>query len=238
MKAAVLQSNYIPWKGYFDIIHDVELFVFYDDVQFTKNDWRNRNLIVTAQGPRWLSIPVGQSLSRLVCEVRLADPSFQRKHFETLRANYARAPYFAQYKPFLEHVYLERTWETLSELNHYLITRIASDFLGCKTRFADSRDYPTHGARQERLLSLLTAVGAERYVSGPAAKDYIVEKDFADAGVALIWKDYAGYPAYPQQYGGPFAHGVSILDLLFNTGDDAPYYIWGWRECPRQNSAL
>ena len=229
MNVAVLQSNYIPWKGYFDIIHDVELFIFHDDLQYTKNDWRNRNRIVTEGGVKWLTIPVGTDEHRQILDVRMEDKSWQRKHYDMLRASYRRAPYFEKYRPFLEHVYLERRWEYLHELDRYLIERISVDYLGVRTKFADSRDFATHGAKHEKLLSMLQSAGATRYVSGPAARDYIRAADYARAGIELIWKDYGGYPAYPQQHGGAFEHGVSVLDLLFNTGDEAPYYIWNWR---------
>lgn len=228
-KVAVLQSNYIPWKGYFDIIHDVDLFIFYDDVQFTKNDWRNRNRIKTPNGPHWLTVPVGQGHQRLICEVTLDDPLWAEKHLKTLRQYYSKAPFFHVYSAFLDEVYLNRRWATLSELNHYLIMTIAREFLGIDTQFADSRTYQVRGKRGDRLLDLLTQAGADSYLSGPAARNYIVPEEFTAAGIVLDFKDYAGYPDYPQ-FHPPFDHAVSILDLLFHVGPDAPWYIWGWRE--------
>lgn len=229
MKAAVLQSNYIPWKGYFDIIHDVDLFVFYDDVQYTKRDWRNRNIILTANGPQYLSVPVSARRETLIYECKIADTKWQNKHYQALLTNYANAPYFRQYKDFLEYVYLETTWTHLYELNQFLIKKIARDFLGIKTAFSDSRQYHATGVKHERLLSIVRETGAASYLSGPAAKSYIDADDYMREGIELLWKDYSGYPEYPQRYES-FNHQVSILDLLFNTGDDAPYYIWGWRE--------
>lgn len=228
-KLAILQSNYIPWKGYFDIIHDVDEFVFYDDVQYTSRDWRNRNKIVTDNGLKWLSIPVGQKRDRLICEVVIQDHSWQRKHYETLKFAYGRCKYWDLYEPFLNDVYLQREWDSLSELNHYMTKYIANEILGCDTVFMDSRDYETHGAKHEKLLSLVKATGADFYESGPAAKDYIIAKDYEDAGIELVWKDYSGYPEYTQNT-EEFTHYVSIFDLLFNVGEKAPYYIWGWRE--------
>jgi hypothetical protein len=228
-KLAVLQSNYIPWKGYFDIIHEVDQFVFYDDVQFTKNDWRNRNKILTKQGVQWISVPVGSSENRLIAEVTMANTLWQRKHFDTLVCAYGRAPYFKQYRPFFEHVFLEREWGYLYELNRYLITEIAGRFLKVKTAFADSRDYPAEGKKKERLLNLIRACDADIYISGPAAKDYLSESDFAGEKASLVWKDYSGYPEYPH-ISAQFSHNVSIVDLLFHVGDEAPYYIWGHRD--------
>ncbi|MBO6303738.1 MAG: WbqC family protein [Selenomonadaceae bacterium] len=228
-RVAVLQSNYIPWKGYFDIIHDVDLFIFYDDVQYTKNDWRNRNKILVQGKPVWLTIPVGASEHRLIIDVQMQDKSWQEKHYLTLKMAYGKLPAFKLYEDFFYNVYMEKEWQYLYELNRYLIEHISRDFLSCKTKFADSRDFPTHGVKHERLLSLAQAAGADVYVSGPAAKDYIVADDYERAGIELVWKDYAGYPSYSQS-GDDFLHEVSILDLLFHKGKEASHYIWGWRE--------
>jgi hypothetical protein len=227
-RVAVLQSSYVPWKGYFDIIRDVDEFVFYDDVQFTKNDWRNRNLIKTAAGTRWLSIPVGSRIDRLVCEVELPRTDWAAAHWRQLTEAYRRAPFFAHYRPFFEDVYLGREWRMLSDLNQHLVRAIAHDLLGLHTTFTDSRVYGAEGVRQVRLLDLLGKVGAGTYVSGPSARSYIEPERFIEAGITLVWKDYAGYPEYPQLH-PPFAHQVSVVDLLFNVGPEAPRYIWGWR---------
>ncbi len=225
----ILQSNYIPWKGYFDLIHDADLFVFYDDLQFTKNDWRNRNKIKTAQGCKWLSIPVGTNANRLICEVALDDASWQRSHWDSLRQQYEKLPYFKLYRHFFEDVYLGKRWANLSELNQYLIKYISHNILGLSTRFQDSRDFQLAGQKLERLLDLVVKSKATRYVSGPAAKGYIEPEKFDELGIELVWKDYSNYPEYPQPH-PPFEHGVSILDLLFNVGPEAPHYIWGWRD--------
>lgn len=228
-KVVVLQSNYIPWKGYFDLIHDADSFIFYDDVQYTKNDWRNRNKIMMAGGPKWLTIPTGTDSHRLICDVTLADTSWQAAHWESIRQSYRRAPFFKLYREFFEEIYLGRTWQSLSELNQHMIRHIASDLLGIQTVFDDSRNYRLEGQRLERLLDLVAQSGATHYISGPAAKSYIEESRFADAGVTLVWKNYADYPAY-EQTSLPFEHGVSIVDLLFNAGPQSPDLIWGWRD--------
>ena len=224
-KIAVLQSNYIPWKGYFDIIHDVDEFIFYDEVQFTKNDWRNRNRISTPSGIQWLTIPTTGSITQTIDEVSPAGSKWQQKHFNTLVTYYSKAPYFSKYRPFLEDFYLGHEWKNLSELNRYLIIHISRDFLGITAKFSDSRDYASHGSGHEKLLSLLQSAGAEYYVSGPAAKSYIHAEDYERCGIELHWKDYSNYPEYPQLH-EPFCHNVTVLDLLFNTGDRAPEYIW------------
>lgn len=225
-KIAVLQSNYIPWKGYFDIIHDADEFIFYDEVQFTKNDWRNRNQILTQNGLQWITIPTNGKLSQTIDEVQTSGSLWQRKHYNTLVTYYSKAPYFEKYRKFFEYFYLEQTWDNLSQLNRYLIMHISHDFLGIKTKFTNSRDYYSCGSGHEKLLSLLKSAGADYYISGPAAKSYINSEDYQKAGIELHWKDYSHYPVYPQLH-SPFCHNVTILDLLFNTGDDAPSYIWG-----------
>ena len=227
-RVAILQSSYIPWKGYFDVIHDVDLFIFYDDVQYTLRDWRSRNRIKTARGTEWLTIPTNGRQQHLICNVEFTDPKWQIKHWETLRHVYGKAPYFARYRPFLQDVYLGRRWTHLSELNQYLIKGISYECLGIATSFADSRQYHAVDTKQERILDLLTKADATLYVSGPSAKDYIDEAAFAETGIELVWKDYNGYPEYPQ-FHPPFQHGVSILDLLFHVGPSAPCYIWEWR---------
>jgi len=231
-RVAVIQSNYLAWKGYFDIIHDVDLFVFYDDVQYTKNDWRNRNKIKTAKGLQWITIPVGSHIHRLICDVEITHNDWQRKHWEFISNHYGGAPHFARYEGFFRSVYLENEWRNLSQLNQWLIRSIARDFLGIRTEFGESRQYNPEGERQDRLLDLLRKVGADYYVSGPAAKKYIEPRRFEEMRIGLGWKSYSGYPEYPQPF-PPFEHGVSIIDVLFNVGPDAPYYIWGWREAAR-----
>ncbi|MBV5310570.1 WbqC family protein [Chromatium okenii] len=230
----ILQSNYIPWKGYFDLICDADLFIFYDDLQFTKNDWRNRNKIKTPRGLEWITIPVGTDSNRLICEVQIKDYSWQAKHWKTIQQHYGKSPYFASYRDFFEDIYLGQKWTNLSVLNQTLIRSISSEILNIKTEFRDSRDYNLSGLKLERLLELVTKAEADRYISGPAAKDYIDPSRFAEANIELIWKDYSGYPEYPQRF-PPFEHGVSILDLIFNVGSDAPWYIWEWRKSETQS---
>lgn len=226
---AVIQSNYIPWKGYFDIIRDVDLFIFYDNVQYTKNDWRNRNKIKSPNGLQWLTIPVQASTDMLICDVPLPKNNWASKHYKTLSALYSRAPYFKKYKSFLEYVYLEKEWTSLSQLNQCLIQYISKELLGIRTEFKDSRDIEVTGKKLDRLIDLLKKENADVYVSGPAASDYIIDSRFKSEGIELIYKEYSNYPDYEQLY-PPFDHYVSILDLLFHAGPESPYYIWGWRE--------
>jgi hypothetical protein len=226
-RLVVLQSSYIPWKGYFDLIHDADLFVFYDEVQFTKNDWRNRNRIKTPQGSQWLSVPVGDKIGRKICEVEISSSNWQSKHLASLKLNYCKSPFFEMYSFLLDDLYLKKKWTSLSQLNQ-CTTRIIADVLGIKTELIDSHAFNSSGDKLDKLLSLIKQVGADVYISGPSAKAYIDEERFKQEGIKLIWKDYSGYPEYPQRF-PPFEHAVTVLDLLFNVGPEAPRHIWGWR---------
>lgn len=231
-RVAILQSNYIPWKGYFDIIHGVDLFVFYDDVAYTQRDWRNRNRIKVAGGSTWLTIPNHGRHDQRIDEVVLDDARWQVKHWRSIEQAYGKTPHFDRYREYFEHVYLAHAWTSLSRLNQSLITHIAREFLGLPTHFDDAARHAAQGQKLDRLLDLAVKVGATHYLSGPAARDYIDPQRFEAVGIVLQWQDYSGYPEYPQRF-PPFEHGVSILDLLFNTGPEAPEYIWGrHRGCP------
>jgi hypothetical protein len=234
-RAGIIQSNYIPWKGYFDIIHDVDLFVFHDDLQYTKNDWRNRNRIKTPHGERWLTIPVGTNERRRICDVRLPESNWARDHWRQIDAVYQHAPYYGHYRDYFERLYRGTHWRWLSELNQGLIMGISRDLLGITTAFTDSGPLHLTSTKGARVLEILAATGADTYVSGPAARAYITDDEFARAGIEPIWKDYSGYPQYEQLH-PPFSHRVTILDLLFHTGPAAPWHIWGWR-APRQAAA-
>ncbi len=223
-KIAILQSNYIPWKGYFDIIGSVDEFVLYDDMQYTKNDWRNRNKIKTAQGLQWLSIAVRQeSLHQKINETKVTDAKWNINHWKSLCQNYAKAPYFRAYKERFEKLYLGIETPYLSEINRIFIDEIC-DILGIKTKIRDSREFVLKEGKSERLLALVQEMGGTHYLSGPAARDYLDESIFEEAGILVEWMSYSGYKEYHQLF-PPFEHGVSVLDLIFNEGENAKNFI-------------
>lgn len=222
---AIVQSSYIPWKGYFDLINRVDEFILFDDRQYTRRDWRNRNRIKTPQGARWLTIPVqvkGRYLQR-IDETLVSDPGWADQHWSTLTASYRRTPFFEEYREVFEGIFRGGLPECLSEINRILIDAVCS-LLGVETRITWSTSYPAEGTKTERLVSLCLAAGATGYVSGPAARAYIEPELFERHGIELTYMDYDGYPEYEQPY-PPFDHKVSILDLLFCTGPDAPRYM-------------
>jgi hypothetical protein len=228
-RVAVVQSNYVPWKGYFDLIGIVDEFVLYDDVQYTKNDWRNRNRIKTANGVQWLTIPVAHSgrFGQRIDEVQTVDSRWREKHWRALSQAYAPTPFFARYRGDLERLYLESDERALSAINRQFI-EVTCRLLGISTRISRSTDYRIDGDRSERLVALCRSVQADTYLSGPAAKSYLDESLFKTAGVNVEYMDYSGYQEYPQLH-PPFEHSVTVLDLLFNVGPDAPRYMKGVR---------
>jgi hypothetical protein len=224
-KAAIAQSNYIPWKGYFDLIRQVDEFILYDDVQYTRRDWRNRNLIKTSRGPLWMTIPVEVKgkYYQAIRDTRIADPGWAQRHWKTISHNYSRAPHFECYREQLEELYLGCTETYLSQVNYRFLTSLCG-LLGIRSRLTWSSDYRLAAGKTERLVDLCLQAGAGEYLSGPAARCYIVPELFAEAGVRLTWMNYEGYPEYPQLY-EPFQHGVRVIDLLLNCGADAPRYL-------------
>ena len=224
-KVAVLQSNYIPWKGYFDVIGMVDEFIFYDEMQYTKNDWRNRNKIKTEQGLKWLTIPVENSqrltVGQKISETLIFDKRWNRKHWETIKNAYRRAPFFNKYKDVFEYLYLGKDEDRLVDVNYKFIYAICN-LLDIKTKISFDKDYGLIDGKTERIVNLVQKANGTEYLSGPAAKDYIQESLFEEAGIKLTWVDYSHYSEYSQLY-PPFEHAVSIIDLLFNCGDDAKY---------------
>ena len=224
-KVAILQSNYIPWKGYFDLIAAVDEFILYDDMQYTRRDWRNRNQIKTPQGLQWLTVPVKVKgkYNQKIRETEIDGSDWAQSHWKSIAQNYRRAPHFHAIGEWLEPLYLEHQHYNLSTLNRCLIEAVCR-YLGIDTKLSNSWDYNLLEGKTERLAGLCSQAGAHEYVSGPSAKDYIDEKVLQDMGIRLTWFEYSGYSEYPQLW-GPFAHNVSILDLLFNCGPDAPEHM-------------
>lgn len=227
-KVAILQSNYIPWKGYFDIIASVDEFIFYDEMQYTTRDWRNRNKIKTQNGLKWISIAVNakgcQQTGLKISEAEVTDNSWAVSHWDSIKFAYSKAPYFKEYESFFHDIYKETANEKLlCNINYKFILAI-NELLGIKTKITYDRDYGIIDGKTERLVDLVKKAGGGEYLSGPAAKDYIVPECFEKENIKLSWMDYSGYKEYPQLF-PPFEHGVTILDLIFNTGKDATNYM-------------
>lgn len=222
---AIVQSSYIPWKGYFDLINSVDEFILYDDQQYTRRDWRNRNRVKSAQGTIWLSIPVkvkGKYLQR-IDETEVSDPTWPDRHWHTVAHTYGRAPYFAAYRDELQALYDDSREVLLSRINRRFLEEICT-LLGISTRFVWSTEYEVDGSKSDRLVALCRAAGASVYLSGPSARAYLDESLFVDAGIELRYMDYSGYPEYEQLH-PPFEHAVSVVDLIVHTGPSAKRYL-------------
>ncbi len=225
-KVAIVQSNYIPWKGYFDLINFADEFVLYDDAQYTKRDWRNRNKIKTPNGSIWLTIPVevkGKFYQKIK-ETKTVDNKWRKKHWTAITLNYSKAKYFKDYKDIFEQLYLADNERLLSRINFKFIKAI-NDILGIKTKIRWSEEFRLTGNKSEKLLSICKALEANVYVSGPKAKNYLDEELFAQEGIKVLWFDFTGYKEYSQLFTPPFDHYVSVIDLIFNEGKNAVKFM-------------
>ena len=224
-KIVITQSNYIPWKGYFDAIALSDEFVIYDDMQYTKRDWRNRNLIKTATGSKWLTIPVevkGKFFQK-INETKISDPNWNKDHWNTIKNCYSKSLYFKEFKDFFEELYLNTNSLFLTEVNFKFISAI-SELLKIKSTIRFSSEFDLKEERSERLLDICLKLNGTDYYSGPAAKNYMNEEIFKNAGVNINYLDYSGYPEYNQSH-PPFDHSVSILDLIFSEGENSRSFL-------------
>jgi len=230
MKVVILQPSYIPWRGYFDQIRRADLFIFYDDVQYDRRSWRNRNQIKTHTGKQWLTIPVfsrgAQTQNIPINEIRIVwDQPWNQQHYKALQYAYASAPYFKQFQPLLADFY-NRKDEYLADFTIDFSVALARELGIAHTRFMRSSEIDgITGQKTDRLIQILKHAGASHYISGPSAKDYIEEGKFRAANITLEFMEY-NYPDYPQLY-PPYDPFVSVLDLLFMTGSNALKYIEG-----------
>lgn len=221
----VIQPSYLPWRGFFDFIHEVDIFVFLDDVQYTVRDWRNRNRIKTHDGAVWLTVPVLGGRNQMIMDAKIDNAqSWARKHLHAIERSYGRAKHFAEYFDVLSAVY-SRGFESLCDLDIEL-TKTLCSCLGIDKRFVIASDLECLGSKDDKLLEIVQRLGGDVYLSGPSAAAYMRPSMWRDAGIELRYKDYSGYPEYPQ-ISGPFEPSVSVIDLLFMLGKAAPDYIWG-----------
>lgn len=227
-RCVILQPSYIPWRGYFELIHRSDVFIFYDDVQYDKGGWRNRNRVKTPRGTQWLTIPV--TTRRVVAEhipinrIEIADERWAEKHLQVLTDVYGSAPHYQEHRPWLEELYSSSS-RLLAEVTIPSTIAIAKRLGITKTEFLRSSELGVAGRKTDRLIGILQNVSATHYLSGPSGRDYIEAEKFAANDIQLEWMSY-DYPEYPQLY-PPYDGFVSVLDLMFMTGSDAPQYIWG-----------
>ena len=230
---AILQSNYVPWKGYFDVMAAVDEFLIFDEVQYTRRDWRNRNKIIVQGAARWLTIPV-KSKGRYdgpIDEMEVDGHFWTESHWKTITHAYGRSEFFSQYQSALRAAYEKAsTLVLLTEINE-LFLRTLAGFLEITTVIRRSREVPRLAqSPTERLIEICLTHGATKYLSGPAARAYIEVPQFEQAGVELLYADYSGYPVYDQK-SDQFEHGVSILDTLMRCGPGARDHLKSVGSC-------
>lgn len=235
-KTLITQSNYIPWKGYFDIISCCDLFVILDDVQYTRRDWRNRNKIKTTHGTKWLSIAVnnkGSYSQHKINQITVSNNNWPLEHWNLIKQNYKSSPHFNEINSILEPLYREcQTIEKLSDINYLFISKIC-EYLDIKTQISYSTDYYSIQELEkfdasERLLNLCKKTNSTIYVSGPAAKNYMDCDIFKDNGITVQWANYDNYPKYEQLH-GEFENYVSIIDMLMMLGKNTKNFLKGDR---------
>lgn len=230
-KVAVVQSNYIPWKGYFDLIDSVDVFILFDTVQFTRRDWRNRNKIKTPQGLSWLTVPVEVKgrYHQPINEVVIAERDWAQKHWRSIEGSYRRAPFFDIEADWIEAVFRAAAQDDLLTSMNERFLRAICTRLGITTEILRCENFELLDDRSERLAHLCEQVGGDAYVSGPAARAYLEEAPFRQRDLSVEWFDYSGYREYAQLW-GPFEHGVTVLDVIFNCGQDATEMIRAKRQ--------
>jgi len=223
MIVAIHQPNFLPWIGYFYKMYKSDIFVFLDNVQFSKNSYQNRVKIKTSQGAQWLTLPVFHKFGQLTKDVRINNnEKWKEKHLKTIELNYKKAPYFNQIYNLLVKVYTNNKWELMTDFNIELITAICN-FLDIKTKTIRASSLNTSGSATELLIDIVKKVGGDIYLSGKGGMKYQDENRFKEENITLIYTNFK-HPVYPQLW-GEFIEGLSIIDLLFNCGEESVYII-------------
>lgn len=213
------QPNYIPALSYFAKMAAADVFVILDDVEYSKNNWTNRNRLKGANGLVWLTVPVRYSNGsrQLISEIEPVNESkWRTKHWRTLTANYSRAPCFSAYEGSLRAIY-DSEWAKLAALNEQFLRQIAGwlDITG-HTRIVKSSDLKVPGTSTERLVEICKALDADTYLCGAGGLHYMDVGQFEKAGIEVIVHEYADLPY--RQCWGPFAERLSVLDAVLNIG--------------------
>lgn len=215
---------FFPWIGLFEQIRLADVYVYYGDVQFSKGSFVNRVQIKTAQGIKWLTVPLqGVSLGQSIDQVQINSSFNWRVHLDVLRQAYAGAPYCEQMVALVESVY-SRPVQTIGDLSRASIDVCCSYFgLSANRRFVDVRDLGIGGARSQRVLDIVKALSGTQYITGLGARNYLDHQLFENAGIRVEYMNYEKAP-YLQLH-GEFTPFVSILDLIANVGEEGSEYI-------------
>jgi hypothetical protein len=227
-KIAITQSNYVPWRGYFDLINYVDEFIFFDEVQYTRRDWRNRNLIRNVEKKIWITIPVnskGKYFSNIL-DMKIADQKWFKKHLDLISHNYKKSKYFNETYPFFEQIFKMNRQDKLYLINRNIIVEICK-YLKINTKFNYSEDIAISFKEKDpslRLIEICKKQNATTYVTGPAAKSYLDENLFTRENIKIKFFDYKECKKY-QQSGENFIPKLSIIDCIFNCGVNKKDYF-------------
>jgi|SRR3989338_10646 len=231
MIAAIHQPQFIPWLGYFDKIDQSDVFIFLDNVQYKKNEYQNRNRIKTINGWQWLTVPVLYKFPQKINDVRINNRiDWKKKHLHTLITNYSKARYFWSYIKYFKKVY-SCEWEFIFDIN-IEVTRQFAEFLGIKKNFIIASEIISEHSKNddptERLITLCRLIGADTYLAGKDGAKYMDVEKFTKSGMRLTFQDFK-HPAYNQLF-GKFEQYMSVIDLLFNHGEESLEIIRKYRE--------
>ena len=227
-KIAISQSNYIPWRGYFDLINSVDEFVFFDEVQYTRRDWRNRNKIIINNKEKWLTVPVNSkgNYKQPISKIEVFDSLCFQKHLEIIRHNYQKAEYFNDVFEKIEELFNSINLQNLSKINQYLIIEICK-LIDIQTLFHDSKNIMKNFEFEnpnDKLLNICNHLKCNHYYTGPSAKNYIDEKKFNSNNIEIIWLDYGKDKKY-KQFSNNFIERLSIIDCLMHCGFNANKFL-------------
>ena len=218
MTVAIHQPQYLPWLGYFDKMDRSDVFVLLDSVQYKKNEFINRNRIKTSAGWQWLTVPVHFHFPERIDQVAVDNRAgWTHKHAQAILTSYGRAPYFATFRPFFDSLY-ERSWELLRDLNVHAIRGLA-ELLGIKKEMPLSSGWALDEDPTGRLVDICRRMGADTYLSGAGGEDYLELSQFDEAGIRVVFQHFE-HPEYSQRF-GPFEPFMSVVDLLFNSGEQS-----------------
>jgi hypothetical protein len=224
MKSVLLQPSYLPWMGVFGMIDIADVFIFYDDVQFMKKTWQQRNKIKLQNRPIWLTVPVLKKFGQNINKIKINNSiNWTKKHWEKINQSYRKAPYFENYNTEISQIY-NTDWDYLCDLNIHIIKTLSELLMLDKPKFMKSSDIKgIDGKKTDRIVNIYNRLNIDEDISGPAAKDYIDLLKLKHNDIKLYWYEF-NHPVYPQ-IGGDFIPYLSIIDLLFNTGEKARYYL-------------
>lgn len=219
MRIGILQPGYLPWLGFFEQMYKSDIFVIYDDVQYDKEGWRNRNRIKTANGVQWLTVPVLMKFEDrpFIKEVKIDNKfPWRKKHITSIRQNYSKAPFYNKYIEIFEEAY-SREWEFLINLDIYFILQLTKCLGMENKKIITSSSLNVTGNKIERLINICKLFNADTFYEGAAGRNYIDETLFNKEGIRVEFQNYK-HPIYSQLY-GDFIPYLSVIDLLFNNGE-------------------